>query len=255
MELRTVGIIAMVCLLLGIGGILFTQIVPQNVNVLLLALLAIGLFLENQKDVMRTFYGPILGGVITCIRYFIFATLVVGFGYYVILLILGTVVITPLFSALLTIGLFSATIIFNRNNSRVTPGTRTETPHPPPVRVISDRFLNTCFKIAALTWGIVCIIFFILAIFAFGNPDSFKQLSEGIGFLGISAAGLTVLLYYIDRLHSVEEDRSRDARLRHIEELAESWNNIERFRTLEEENVRDARIRHIEEMAERWDNW
>ena len=94
-----------------------------------------------------------------------------------------------------------------------------------------------------------------MAIFAFKNPDSFKQLSEGIGFLGISAAGLTVLLYYIDRLHHAEEDNIRDVRLRHIEELAESWNNIERLHSAEEDNIRDARLRHIEEMAERWDNW
>jgi hypothetical protein len=255
MERRTVGIIAMVCLLLGIGGILFTVIGPQNVNVLLLALLAIGLFLENQKVIMRTFYGPILGGMITCIRYFIFVTLVVGFGYYVVLLILGTVVITPLFSALLAIGLFTSTIVFNPNVPRARPETQIETSHPPSVGVISDRFLNTCFKIAALTWGIVCIIFFILAIFAFKNPDSFKQLSEGIGFLGISAAGLTVLLYYIDRLHSVEEDRIRDARLRHIEEIAERWYNSDRLHAVEEDTIRDERLRHIEEMAERWDDW
>jgi len=106
-----VGIVAIICLVIGIIGVVLTVIVPQNLNILLLALLAIGLFLENHKALMDTFYGPIFGMVLKGIRILILVALVVGFAFYIIT---NLGIWTPIFMALLSIGLFFANRSFNQ---------------------------------------------------------------------------------------------------------------------------------------------
>jgi len=82
MKPKTVGIIAIVCLLIGLFGVIGTVILPQNLNVLLLALLPIGLFLENHKVMMDVFYGEFFGKVLKGIRLLILLALIVGFAFY-----------------------------------------------------------------------------------------------------------------------------------------------------------------------------
>jgi len=111
MESKTVGILAIICLVIGVIGVVLTVVMPQNLNILLLALLAIGMFLENHKDFMNAFYGETIGMVLKAIRILILVALVLGFAFY-ILTNLG--VWTPIFMALLSIGLFFANRSFNQ---------------------------------------------------------------------------------------------------------------------------------------------
>ncbi|PKL64859.1 MAG: hypothetical protein CVV32_07240 [Methanomicrobiales archaeon HGW-Methanomicrobiales-3] len=114
MESKTVGIIAILGLVIGLFGVIGTVILPQNLNVLILALLPISLFLENHKILMDSFYGDFFGKILKGIRLLILFALIVGFAFYFILAVIGGAVITPLFTALLCVGLFFANRSFNQ---------------------------------------------------------------------------------------------------------------------------------------------
>jgi len=118
MDKKTVGLIAILCLVVGMVGMVATVILPQNLNILLLALLAIALFLENHKVLMDAFYGKTFGTALKVIRIIILAALVLGFAFYIILSAIGGAVITPLFMAILSIGLFLSNRIFNQGKPK-----------------------------------------------------------------------------------------------------------------------------------------
>jgi len=99
-------------LIVGLAGILFTIILPQNLNVLLLVLLPIGLFLQNHQKFMGEFYGK-FGFLLTILRYIIFAFLVMGFIFYIFT---NWGEWRPIFTAILSLGLFMANRIFLQNS-------------------------------------------------------------------------------------------------------------------------------------------
>jgi len=100
-----------ILLIVGISGVVSTIILPQNLNILLLALLPIGLFLQNHKRFMGTFYGK-YGFLLTYLRYAIFCVLIIGFAFYIIV---NWGVWTPIFMVILSLGLFLANRIFLQN--------------------------------------------------------------------------------------------------------------------------------------------
>ena len=67
--------LTIILLIVGLCGILSTIIVPQNLNILLLRLLPIGLFLQNHQRFMGTFYGK-YGFLLTYLRFAIFCVLI-----------------------------------------------------------------------------------------------------------------------------------------------------------------------------------
>ena len=99
--------IAIILLLIGFGGILITTIVPQNLNILLLAMLAVAIFFANQRMVLDQ---RVLPGI-SNLRYLFYFALAIGFPYYFI--VTGSMI--ALYSAALALGLSLANWIFRQN--------------------------------------------------------------------------------------------------------------------------------------------
>ena len=104
---QLVGTIAIVLLLVGFGGILSTRIEPQNLNILLLPMLAVAIFMANQYEVLdqRIFHG------IGNLRYLFYLALVIGFPFYIVANPGSWV---PIYTAALAVGLALANWMFRR---------------------------------------------------------------------------------------------------------------------------------------------
>ncbi|MHB8164472.1 MAG: hypothetical protein ACYDDV_08985 [Methanoregula sp.] len=109
MNRKVVEIVTAILLVGGLAGVLSTIITPQNLNILLLALLPIGLFIQNHQKTFREEWGK-WEFLVTPLRYFIFGVLIVGFIVY--LIVNWPSVLTPIYMASLTLGLFSANQIY-----------------------------------------------------------------------------------------------------------------------------------------------
>jgi len=111
MNQRYTALFAAIFLIIAIIGIIATV---QTFLAILLALLPIGLFLENNKIKIANFYGPKLGPKTNYIRYIVLFAFGVGLVVYVVVSAISGIGLLspPTFMILLTIGLFLSNYVF-----------------------------------------------------------------------------------------------------------------------------------------------
>ncbi len=67
------------------------------------------------------------------------------------------------------------------------------------------------------------IAFFILAIIAYVCPLALNPTSNGIAFIGVSIAYLTIYFSFKEQLKNIKINEDRDERLIRIEEMVKKW--------------------------------
>lgn len=106
-------IIAIACLFAGLIGISFT-VTPFFS--LLLIILSLGLFLEGNKELMRSiitkYFGQTIGNTFHFLRFFIFFVFGLGIAYLVSVSGIEILLTTPFFMLLLIIGLFFSNRVY-----------------------------------------------------------------------------------------------------------------------------------------------
>ena len=102
------GVVSSLLLIIGFLGVLSISITLQNLNILLLALLPVGLFFQNHLKTLQAAWGK-FGWLASPLRYFYFGVFILGFIVYIIGN-WGTW--TPVFMVIISLGFFFANHIF-----------------------------------------------------------------------------------------------------------------------------------------------